>query len=208
MVERGTSLLNKMEISVAEAEKRTGKNTVNMQETYTVYLIETRWTTPLFAVWHRALGVAVTTDKCASYFILSFLFSGKLRVSRKGAPLPRQTPCGDATVSLNCSEHTSWSPTLTSSSLHYRRNGWEAHIWKGKHSDVSFAEVLVGWYDWNPFATICFCRCIIVVAPLAGRVCVAQTVCRQPRPRLCWAAESRPGKLLAARCITPCPLQW
>uniref|UniRef100_A0A674F2R9 Sorting nexin 4 n=1 Tax=Salmo trutta TaxID=8032 RepID=A0A674F2R9_SALTR len=31
-----------MEISVAEAEKRTGKNTVNMQEMYTVYLIETR----------------------------------------------------------------------------------------------------------------------------------------------------------------------
>uniref|UniRef100_A0A8C7GK39 Sorting nexin 4 n=1 Tax=Oncorhynchus kisutch TaxID=8019 RepID=A0A8C7GK39_ONCKI len=31
-----------MEISVAEAEKRTGKNTVNMQEIYTVYLIETR----------------------------------------------------------------------------------------------------------------------------------------------------------------------
>ncbi|XP_056321660.1 sorting nexin-4 isoform X1 [Danio aesculapii] len=42
MVEKGTSLLKKMEISVAEAEKRTGKNAVNMQETYTVYLIETR----------------------------------------------------------------------------------------------------------------------------------------------------------------------
>uniref|UniRef100_A0A3Q1JJU2 PX domain-containing protein n=1 Tax=Anabas testudineus TaxID=64144 RepID=A0A3Q1JJU2_ANATE len=42
MVERGTALLNKMEINVTEAEKRTGKNTVNMQETYTVYLIETR----------------------------------------------------------------------------------------------------------------------------------------------------------------------
>uniref|UniRef100_A0A673B8D2 Sorting nexin-4-like n=1 Tax=Sphaeramia orbicularis TaxID=375764 RepID=A0A673B8D2_9TELE len=42
MVERGTALLKKMEINVAEAEKRTGKNTVNMQETYTVYLIETR----------------------------------------------------------------------------------------------------------------------------------------------------------------------
>uniref|UniRef100_A0A8C4EW87 PX domain-containing protein n=1 Tax=Dicentrarchus labrax TaxID=13489 RepID=A0A8C4EW87_DICLA len=42
MVERGTALLRKMEINVAEAEKRTGKNTVNMQETYTVYLIETR----------------------------------------------------------------------------------------------------------------------------------------------------------------------
>uniref|UniRef100_A0A671Z4G3 Sorting nexin 4 n=1 Tax=Sparus aurata TaxID=8175 RepID=A0A671Z4G3_SPAAU len=42
MVERGTALLRKMEINVAEAEKRTGKNTVNMQETYTVYLIEIR----------------------------------------------------------------------------------------------------------------------------------------------------------------------
>ncbi|KAI2660805.1 Sorting nexin-4 [Labeo rohita] len=42
MAEKGTNLLKKMEISVAEAEKRTGKNAVNMQETYTVYLIETR----------------------------------------------------------------------------------------------------------------------------------------------------------------------
>lgn len=36
------SLLKKFEISVPEAEKRTGKNAVNMQETYTAYLIETR----------------------------------------------------------------------------------------------------------------------------------------------------------------------
>ncbi|XP_052003855.1 sorting nexin-4-like isoform X1 [Xyrauchen texanus] len=42
MIEKGTSLLKRMEISVPEAEKRTGKNAVNMQETYTVYLIETR----------------------------------------------------------------------------------------------------------------------------------------------------------------------
>ncbi|KAG5851741.1 sorting nexin-4-like isoform X2 [Anguilla rostrata] len=42
MVEEGTNLLRKMEISVAEAEKRMGKNSVNIQETYTVYLIETR----------------------------------------------------------------------------------------------------------------------------------------------------------------------
>uniref|UniRef100_A0A8C3AY60 Sorting nexin 4 n=1 Tax=Cyclopterus lumpus TaxID=8103 RepID=A0A8C3AY60_CYCLU len=42
MVEIGATLLRKMEINVTEAEKRTGKNTVNMQETYTVYLIETR----------------------------------------------------------------------------------------------------------------------------------------------------------------------
>uniref|UniRef100_A0A7N8XXS1 Sorting nexin-4-like n=1 Tax=Mastacembelus armatus TaxID=205130 RepID=A0A7N8XXS1_9TELE len=43
MVERETDLLRKIEINVAEAEKRTGKNTVNIQETYTVYLIETRY---------------------------------------------------------------------------------------------------------------------------------------------------------------------
>ncbi|KAL1022274.1 hypothetical protein UPYG_G00024520 [Umbra pygmaea] len=42
MVEEGSSLLRRLEISVAEAEKRTGKNTVNMQETFTVYLVETR----------------------------------------------------------------------------------------------------------------------------------------------------------------------
>ncbi|XP_056157449.1 sorting nexin-4-like [Lampris incognitus] len=38
----GSSLARRLEISVAEAEKRSGKNTVNMQETFTVYLIETR----------------------------------------------------------------------------------------------------------------------------------------------------------------------
>lgn len=42
MVEEGSTLLRRMEISVAEAEKRSGKNSVNMQETFTVYLIETR----------------------------------------------------------------------------------------------------------------------------------------------------------------------
>lgn len=47
MVEKGTNLLKRMEIGVAEAEKRTGKNAVNMQETYTVYLIETRLDTSL-----------------------------------------------------------------------------------------------------------------------------------------------------------------
>ncbi|KAJ6665449.1 hypothetical protein lerEdw1_003290 [Lerista edwardsae] len=35
-------LLKKIEISVAEAEKRTGRNAMNMQETYTAYLVETR----------------------------------------------------------------------------------------------------------------------------------------------------------------------
>ncbi|KAL2102990.1 hypothetical protein ACEWY4_002158 [Coilia grayii] len=42
MSEDSGTLLKRMEITVAEAEKRTGKKAVNMQETYTVYLIETR----------------------------------------------------------------------------------------------------------------------------------------------------------------------
>lgn len=42
MVDDGSTLIKRMEICVAEAEKRTGKNAVNMGETYTVYLIETR----------------------------------------------------------------------------------------------------------------------------------------------------------------------
>lgn len=42
MVEEGSTLLRRMEICVAEAEKRSGKNAVGMQETFTVYLIETR----------------------------------------------------------------------------------------------------------------------------------------------------------------------
>lgn len=61
MVERETSLVKKMEISVAEAEKRTGKNTVNMQETYTVYLIETRWMTLLFLLFLKK------KNQCCSY---------------------------------------------------------------------------------------------------------------------------------------------
>lgn len=36
-------LAKKMEITVSEAEKQTGRNAMNMQETYTAYLIETRW---------------------------------------------------------------------------------------------------------------------------------------------------------------------
>ncbi|XP_062238504.1 sorting nexin-4-like isoform X5 [Platichthys flesus] len=42
VAEQGCSLLRRMEICVAEAEKRSGKNAVNMQEMFTVYLIETR----------------------------------------------------------------------------------------------------------------------------------------------------------------------
>lgn len=69
MVERRTSLLKKMEISVAEAEKRTGKNSVNMQETYTVYLIETRWITLLFVVLHCDIDVAaITIELVILYF--------------------------------------------------------------------------------------------------------------------------------------------
>lgn len=40
--EDDSTLLHRMEIGIAEAEKRGGKNAVNMQETFTVYLIETR----------------------------------------------------------------------------------------------------------------------------------------------------------------------
>ncbi|XP_074949080.1 sorting nexin-4 isoform X1 [Phalacrocorax aristotelis] len=39
-------LARKMEITVSEAEKRTGRNAMNMQETYTAYLIETRESEP------------------------------------------------------------------------------------------------------------------------------------------------------------------
>ncbi|XP_069791388.1 sorting nexin-4 [Narcine bancroftii] len=42
IMEDKSSLLKKLEISVSEAEKRTGKNAMNLQEVYTVYLIETR----------------------------------------------------------------------------------------------------------------------------------------------------------------------
>ncbi|KAK5601607.1 intercellular trafficking and secretion [Crenichthys baileyi] len=42
MLIEGASLLRRMEICVAEAEKRSGKNAVSMQETFTVYLVETR----------------------------------------------------------------------------------------------------------------------------------------------------------------------
>ncbi|XP_008399783.1 sorting nexin-4-like [Poecilia reticulata] len=42
MLTEGSCLLRRMEICVAEAEKRSGKNAVSMQETYTVYLVETR----------------------------------------------------------------------------------------------------------------------------------------------------------------------
>lgn len=68
MVESGTSLLKTMEISVAEAEKRTGKNTVNMQETYTVYLIETRWMTLLFVVLYCNISVASILGNCTIFY--------------------------------------------------------------------------------------------------------------------------------------------
>uniref|UniRef100_A0A8C5H4P7 Sorting nexin-4-like n=1 Tax=Gouania willdenowi TaxID=441366 RepID=A0A8C5H4P7_GOUWI len=44
MVEDGSTLLCRMEICVAEAEKRSGKNAMGMQETFSVYLVETRLT--------------------------------------------------------------------------------------------------------------------------------------------------------------------
>ncbi|XP_054911406.1 sorting nexin-4-like isoform X2 [Poeciliopsis prolifica] len=42
MLTEGSCLLRRMEICVAEAEKRSGKNAVSIQETFTVYLVETR----------------------------------------------------------------------------------------------------------------------------------------------------------------------
>ncbi|EDK97839.1 sorting nexin 4, isoform CRA_c [Mus musculus] len=48
--------LKKIEISVSEAEKRTGRNAVNMQETYTAYLIETRWVARMACIrWKGSL---------------------------------------------------------------------------------------------------------------------------------------------------------
>ncbi|XP_029681265.1 sorting nexin-4-like isoform X2 [Takifugu rubripes] len=44
MLDEGSGLLGRMEICIAEAEKRSGKNAMSMQETFTVYLIETRLT--------------------------------------------------------------------------------------------------------------------------------------------------------------------
>ncbi|XP_056445189.1 sorting nexin-4-like [Gadus chalcogrammus] len=41
------SLSSRLEVSVAETEKRNGKNAMNMQETFTVYLVETRPVEPL-----------------------------------------------------------------------------------------------------------------------------------------------------------------
>ncbi|XP_039995979.1 sorting nexin-4-like isoform X2 [Xiphias gladius] len=62
MVEEGCTLLRRMEICVAEAEKRSGKNAVNMQETFTMYLIETRQslcgTSCLQTTWTQTLWSA------------------------------------------------------------------------------------------------------------------------------------------------------
>ncbi|XP_071417946.1 sorting nexin-4 isoform X2 [Pithys albifrons albifrons] len=54
-------LAKKMEITVSEAEKRTGRNAMNIQETYTAYLIETRAVesqsegqcAPMDSLWRR-----------------------------------------------------------------------------------------------------------------------------------------------------------
>lgn len=61
MVEKGADFLKKMEISVAEAEKRTGKNAVSMQETYTVYLIETRYSTS-FIHLYKNRGTFISSE--------------------------------------------------------------------------------------------------------------------------------------------------
>lgn len=48
-----------------------------------------------------------------------------------------------------------------------------------------------------------FFPCVVVIL---GRVCVAQTVSRQPGPRLCGAKEGWTGKLPFTGGITSCPL--
>lgn len=53
---------------------------------------------------------------------------------------------------------------------------------------------------------VCMSR-LNVTGTLAGRVCVAQAVRRQPRPRFCRATEGRPGELPAAHRVAPGPLQ-
>ncbi|XP_066300708.1 sorting nexin-4-like isoform X2 [Branchiostoma lanceolatum] len=62
---RVTSLLSVLEISVTEPERRTGVSAINMKETYTVYLVETRitdmksellpeiFTDETFSLWRR-----------------------------------------------------------------------------------------------------------------------------------------------------------
>ncbi|CAH1241292.1 SNX4 [Branchiostoma lanceolatum] len=62
---RATSLLSVLEISVTEPERRTGVSAINMKETYTVYLVETRitdmksellpeiFTDETFSLWRR-----------------------------------------------------------------------------------------------------------------------------------------------------------
>lgn len=50
VVDEGSTLLRRMEICVSEAEKRSGKTAMSMQETFTVYLVETR------QAWERRRG--------------------------------------------------------------------------------------------------------------------------------------------------------
>lgn len=77
-----------------------------------------------------------------------------------------------------------------------------------KHQAHVFHLRFTGRSGWSRSEPIVFCCWITVVAPPTGRVCVAQDVCRQPRPRFCGTAESRPGKLPTACRIASHPLQW
>ncbi|CAL8239183.1 unnamed protein product [Gadus morhua 'NCC'] len=63
-----SSLSSRLEVSVAETEKRNGKNAMNMQETFTVYLVETRpvepWPTGVSwpdSLWRRLQSLCGTS---------------------------------------------------------------------------------------------------------------------------------------------------
>lgn len=107
MVERGTALLRKIEINVSEAEKRTGKNAVNMQETYTVYLIETRSVVFLFSYisFHFIEQIFNHIALKMSRHLVPHLFclKGRRTLSPREEQQLYLTCCGDATVSSSCS---------------------------------------------------------------------------------------------------------
>uniref|UniRef100_A0A671KJE2 Sorting nexin-4-like n=1 Tax=Sinocyclocheilus anshuiensis TaxID=1608454 RepID=A0A671KJE2_9TELE len=135
MVEKGTSLLKKMEISVAEAEKRTGKNAVNMQETYTVYLIETRpvdaaseGTNPaLDSLWRRYSEFELLRN----YLLVTYPFAVV-------PPLPEKRVCKqDALVTTACKCDLN-SCTVTSYFLQQAEFVW--HKLSADNMDPDFVE--------------------------------------------------------------------
>lgn len=81
MVEKGANLLKRMEISVAEAEKRTGKNAVSMQETYTVYLIETRYVNSTIHLSSLQILPRFHKWRCSDFAEIIYGYSTLVRLS-------------------------------------------------------------------------------------------------------------------------------